>query len=421
MNIGIFFTTKKSNGGSYQYATTLINALKGNPENKYVIFNRSTDLPKEYAKWPDFKIIDLLDKSEKKENRQKENGSRLSLKTKFNVLIFNILLRIKAYGLLNFLSKLSQKNLLQRIQAEKIDLMVFTLSDKLAFLLGIPAISPLHDFEHRKYRFDKRFPEVSTPKTWQNREYIFSQIAKKSAKILVDSEIGKEDLLHFYKINPEKIAVLPFLPPDYLTKNINEQEISDFKNKRNLPEKFIFYPAQFWPHKNHRNLIKALAILKKQGVVIPLALTGAKKEMWGEFAKIENLISKNNLEKQIIYLGYVDNKEMSILFKSAIAMAMPTFFGPTNIPILEAWKMECPVLYSNIRGCRQQAGNAALLFNPENPEEMAEKIKSIWNNENLRKDLIEKGKKRLAEWDENKFKEKIYQTINDLCKKPSQK
>lgn len=413
MRIGIFFTMRKINGGAYQYAITFIEVLKKNPAHQYVIFNMSPDLPEEFRRLPNFEVIDLAISTlpRRGEGPKGGRGRTVSISTKLKILLHNLLLRLHLFSLLKHLTRLSQKPTINLIKNKNLDLVIFTMTHKLAFLLDIPTIVPIHDLQHR---LNPQFPEVSAGKIWAQREYIFSQTAKHAARILVDSEVGKEDVINCYDINPEKIIILPFLPPNYLTENVDEEKIQGFMKKHHLPEKFIFYPAQFWPHKNHANLLRAIGILKKNNVIVNLVLTGAKKEEWGTWSQVEKLIKEYGLEKQVYYLGYVDNDEVTILYKTATAMAMPTFLGPTNIPVYEAWSMGCPVLYSDVRGCREQAGDAAVLFNPNDPQDMAEKIKQVWENEALRKDLIAKGRKRLAQWTETDFARKINSVIEEL-------
>jgi len=145
-----------------------------------------------------------------------------------------------------------------------------------------------------------------------------------------------------------------------------------------------------------------------------LILVGAKKEEWGEFNKILDLISRYNLQNQVSYLGYVSNEEINLLYQLATALIMPTYLGPTNIPVVEAWQTGCPVLYSDIRGCREQAGGAALLFNPDRPSDIAEKIETLWQDEKLQKILIEKGQSRLMNWTQEDFNQALNQIINNF-------
>ena len=427
MNIAVFFTVRKINGGAYQYAMTFLEVLKQNPEHHYIIFNSSPDLPEEFLSLANFEVVDLQKTSlrgsaqaETKQSQSQEiaalpsvarNDKKTNYRTKIKIHLYNLLLRLHLFPVLRLLTKISQKKLIYLINSKKIDLAIFTMTNKLAMLLPIPVIVPIHDVEHR---MRPEFPEVSSGKIWLQREYLCSQIAQHASKILVDSEIGRQDVINCYHPDPKKIVILPFLPPNYLQINSTQAEINNFLSKNHLPDKFLFYPAQFWPHKNHTNLVKAIGLLKQQGLIIPLVLTGAKKDRWGTWKQIQSLIKEFNVTAQVHYLGYVDNAEITILYKQAVAMVIPTFLGPTNIPVYEAWQMGTPVLYSNIRGPREQAGNAALLFDPSRPENIAEKIKLIWTDENLRKDLIEKGHKRLSLWTEKDFANKVNELIKEI-------
>lgn len=407
MRIGLVFTMRKTNGGAYQYALTFLDALKNNRRHQYFIFNFTHDLPEEYKKFDNFEVIEMTGPPPSPPHEEGRKGRSKFVRTK--ILLHNILLRLHLFSLLKSLTKLSQKNTLEKILSKKLDLIIFTMSHKLAFLLDIPTIVPIHDLQHR---LNPQFPEVSSGKIWLEREYLYSQITERAWRILVDSQIGKEDVLKYYKIDPKKIEILPFLPPNYLSSQINESSHQEFLAK--LPRKFLFYPAQLWPHKNHENIIHAMGLLKKNGQRVDIVLSGSKKEKWNTFDYLMKLASNLGVRDQIHYLGFVSNEEMSLLYKKSTALIMATFFGPSNIPILEAWKLGCPVLYSDIRGCREQAGDAALLFDPTNAEDIAKKIQQIWTDENLRQDLISKGTARLNLWTPEMFGDKINKVINQF-------
>ena len=180
---------------------------------------------------------------------------------------------------------------------------------------------PIHDLQHR---LNPQFPEVSSGTIWAQREYLYSRITKHASKILVDSKIGKEDVVNIYRVDPSKILILPFLPPNYLEKNTDEKIKQDFVQKHRLLKDFLFYPAQLWPHKNHLNIIKALGILKRQGLIVNLVLTGSKKGKWNTHDAIMHEAEKQEVINQLQYFGYVDNREISILYQLAKALLMPT-------------------------------------------------------------------------------------------------
>ena len=107
----------------------------------------------------------------------------------------------------------------------------------------------------------------------------------------------------------------------------------------------------------------------------------SKKDL--EYKNIYNYVLKNNLQKNVKFTGYISTKQLAVFYSSARALVMPTFFGPTNIPPIEAFNYGCPVLISDIFASREQCRNSALYFNPNEINQIADKIKDIWLNDEL--------------------------------------
>jgi glycosyltransferase involved in cell wall biosynthesis len=112
-------------------------------------------------------------------------------------------------------------------------------------------------------------------------------------------------------------------------------------------------------------------------------------------------------------LGYAPNELMSRLYSEASALVMPTFFGPTNIPVLEAWALGCPVLTSDIRGIREQAGDAAVLADPSSAEAIADGIARIVTDSEFRATLIDRGRRRLAEYSAADHRRRLMEILAD--------
>lgn len=405
MKIGIDFSVQKFSGGAYQYCLAFLDVLKRDKNNRYVIFNYSPDLPSEYA--DDFEILNLS--REDKVDGVEKNGLRVKIRR----LFFRTLLYVRLFFITDFLLKKKFADKLKAIETEKIDLMLFPSGAQYAPFVKIPYISVVYDLEHRKH---PEYAEVSKGGEWLKRDHYYKKLCQTAVKILVDSQIGKDDVLRYYKIESDKVIILPYLPPDYLDENLSIEDARAILKEYNLPNEYFFYPAQFWSHKNHMNLVKAVKILKDKDKEVNLILIGSKKEEWGEFDRVFDYVKANGLENNVIYPGYVKNEAVGALYKTAIALVMPTFFGPTNIPVLEAWKMSCPVLYSNISGCREQLGEAGLLIDPASPEDIAAKMEKIMSEEGLRKELAQKGKQRLSLWGYKDFSEKVNTIIWNLKK-----
>jgi glycosyltransferase involved in cell wall biosynthesis len=297
-----------------------------------------------------------------------------------------------------------------------VDLMIYPAPTPLSFEAGVPYVMAIHDLQHR---LQPEFPEVSANGEWERREYRYRNGARCATLLLADSEVGKEDILNFYGpygVTPDQVKVLPYLPACYLATDVSQSERQRVRAIYRLPERYLFYPAQFWPHKNHIRIVQALGLLKqKHKLDIPAVFCGSYT---GEIRErimrdVMSLSSQLGLEKQIHYLGYVPDQDMSGIYAEAVALVMPTFFGPTNIPILEAWAFGCPVLTSDIRGVREQAQDAAVLVDPRSIEAIADGIYRLWTDENLACRLANLGRQRLGSYTPDDYYRRLIEILEE--------
>jgi glycosyltransferase involved in cell wall biosynthesis len=158
-----------------------------------------------------------------------------------------------------------------------------------------------------------------------------------------------------------------------------------------LEEGYFFYPAQFWAHKNHVRILEALVLLREAGTKLRLVLTGGDK---GNRAYIENLSVRYSLDDQVRFLGFTPAEHMRGLYEGCMAVVMPTYFGPTNLPPLEAWTLGKPLVYSS--HLKEQAGNAAVYANPDSATELAAAMKACTDPDTVTR-LVLNGTIRLHE------------------------
>lgn len=304
----------------------------------------------------------------------------------------------------------------QWFQSCGVELMLYPAHSSLPFEAGIPYVMAIHDLQHR---LQPEFPEVSANGEWESREYYLRNGARNATLVLADSEVGKEDILNFYGpygVTPDQVKILPYLPASCLAVDISEREQQQVQMRYGLPDRYLFYPAQFWPHKNHGRIVQALGLLEQEHrLKITVVFCGSHV---GEIRKRElhqvmSLSRQLGIENQLHYLGYVPDKDMSAIYARAAALVMPTFFGPTNIPILEAWAFGCPVLTSDIRGIREQVGDAAVLINPRSVEAIADGIYRIWTDEKLGLMLRERGRQRLSAYGPDEYRQRLIKIMEE--------
>jgi glycosyltransferase involved in cell wall biosynthesis len=113
----------------------------------------------------------------------------------------------------------------------------------------------------------------------------------------------------------------------------------------------------------------------------------------------------------------VPDDDMAALYTLSAGLVMPTFFGPTNIPPLEAWHFGRPVITSDIAGLREQNGDASLLIDPRSPPALAEAMKRLWQDRALCADLAVRGRKRLASYSWSSFVDNVTAVLTDACER----
>jgi glycosyltransferase involved in cell wall biosynthesis len=295
--------------------------------------------------------------------------------------------------LFKFLKKIEKYSPFEKkLIAHQIDLVYFLSPTSLPQSLEkLNYITTLWDMCHRD---DPEFPEVRQNKEFEKRDENYKKILPKATAILVDSELSKYNVLNRYGIDSERIHIIPFQPS-----RIIHDKIELNKNKKiNIYEKFnvdsyIFYPAQFWPHKNHVYLLNGLHLLDKNyGIKVAAIFSGGDM---GNKKHVEKFAFTLNLQDRIRFTGYISDEEVLELYRQSIALVMPSYFGPTNIPPLEAFELGVPVLYPDKKGLRDQVGDAALLMDLKDPNSMALHLKKLIENNQLREQLIKLGYTRL--------------------------
>lgn len=272
----------------------------------------------------------------------------------------------------------------------------FPSSDNLSYFGPYKSITSIHDLMHRY----EDFPEVKNPKEFKLREFQFKNSYKYSHTVLVDSEVGRRHVEECY--GPDitaKIEVLNYIVPHYLEEKKADLSIIDrFK----IPDDYIFYPAQFWKHKNHLRLIEAFSILKKEFPNLGLVLSGGRKNGSEE---IDVAIADSKYTSSIFLTGYVSEEEIVALYMKSRCLVMPTFFGPTNIPPLEALSLGTEVVYSKIYAYDEFLGDSAFFVDPKSSGSIAEGVARVL-----------RGESRKKMYDSHEKNEIFYRKIKELCR-----
>ena len=274
--------------------------------------------------------------------------------------------------------------------------------------LELPFIVTVWDLGHRTNPY---FPEISSKGGWEQRELLCSSVIQRASYIIAGTRAGKADIERYYQVPSERVRVLPFVVPSFI-ENTDVDGSSYVLEKYNIPNNYLFYPAQFWPLKNHVCLLKAAQILRNDfGLAFDIVLTGSDR---GNRKHVEQLVSELELTQSVHFLGFVPQSDMAALYQHAFALTYATFLGPDNLPPLEAFALGCPVIASKVSGAMDQLGDAALLFDPKQPEDLALSIKSLYDDPTLKADLIQKGVRRVSQWTREDYVKEMLSVLDEF-------
>jgi glycosyltransferase involved in cell wall biosynthesis len=291
-------------------------------------------------------------------------------------------------------SEVALPALARALAAAQLD-VIWYLTPAVCLSHDIPYVTVVWDLQHRLQPF---FPEVSASYEGLRRDDIYRTILGGASMVVAGTEAGSDEIQRFYGVDRGRIRILPHPTPAFALEAGADAVALPAGAP---PEPFIFYPAQFWAHKNHVNLLEALALLRdRDGLRINLALSGSDK---GNLEFVRSAARRLHVEDAVRFLGFVDRDVLIALYRRALALTYVTFFGPENLPPLEAFALGCPVIASNVSGSSEQLGDAALLVDPRSPGQIADAIRRVHGSPEERALLIERGRARARRFTSRDF------------------
>jgi len=279
---------------------------------------------------------------------------------------------------------------------------------KLPLTIAKKKIITIHDlasFSDQNF-MSKKFKELT-------KEKVIRAIKSKSIIITVSNSI-KNQLENDFPSTRGRIINIHHGINKNITFVADEKFRSFVKSKYNLPESFLLFVGNLENRKNIITLLKAIKYLRDEfRSSYKLVLVG--KGGWG-FESINKFIIENNLVENVKIIGWIEDKDLYIIYSLAELFVFPSFYEGFGLPIIEAMKCKLPVILSDIPVHREIAEDAAYFFSTTNVEELAHCILLLINDENQKNILVKKAMERSKYFDWNKTAKetlKIYENISD--------
>jgi len=250
---------------------------------------------------------------------------------------------------------------------------------------GLACVCFVHDLQFADY------PQFFPQEVQRERRRDALAAVKRASLLVCGTEFVKASLVKHLNAPAEKIRVVPHVVPHRVPSQRREvlRRLLDGREQ----EGFLFYPANFWPHKNHAMLLTAFGMYRREGGRLRLVLTGAP----GPAAdQMQAAVDRMGLSGEVKLAGFLPDDDFGVLFAAARALVFPSLYEGFGMPLLEAMRLHVPVMAANASCLPEVAGDAAIYFDPRRPDEMAAQMHRIDSDSELRATLLVRGAERVG-------------------------
>ncbi|SDR81103.1 Glycosyltransferase involved in cell wall bisynthesis [Bradyrhizobium canariense] len=249
-----------------------------------------------------------------------------------------------------------------------------------------PFAFTLHDLQENYY------PENFSRWTRFWRHQVYTRLLARTRRVICESSYVKKDIMRFFGMAEERTVVITAPPLRQFMADESSETLQATRRRLQLPDKFLFYPAQFWVHKNHSRLLEAFREVVAEVPDLKLVLTGKKRD---EYEAVMAAVAKFGLSEKVCHLGYVAQEDLQAIYRLATALVMPSLFESVSIPIYEAFQVGTPVAASGILAIPEQVGDAGLLFDPMSVNSIRDAMLKIVKYPDTARLLGQRGREKM--------------------------
>ena len=267
-----------------------------------------------------------------------------------------------------------------------------------------PFAYALHDLQEHYYPENFQW--------WQRiwRYQVHSRLLARACRVICESQQVKTDIVRIFGVLAERAAVMAAPPLRQFAADEDDDRLQATRVRLGLPEKFLFYPAQFWPHKNHLRLIEAFRDVASEVPDLHLVLTGKKRD---QYEAVKKAVDQAGLSGRVCHLGYVKQDDLRAIYRLAKALIMPSLFESVSIPIYEAFQLGTPVAASGILAIPEQVGDAGLLFDPTSTASISDAMLKILSDPEAAR-LLGRGRDRMLAMTPERYGAQLQNLLGEL-------
>jgi glycosyltransferase involved in cell wall biosynthesis len=284
-----------------------------------------------------------------------------------------------------------------------VDLLFCPFTTPTYFEANVPTVCVIYDLQYKTY------PQFFAPEDVAQRDRTFTEAVRRSTALVAISDYSRDAAIAEGKLDPARIKTVHLHISQHSLRNAaRDNTILD--RLQLAAGKYLIYPANFWKHKNHEMLLTAFGIARRSGLAddIRLVCTGApgERQQW-----LKQAARTLGLENQILFPGYLANAELLALVSNSAGVVFPSLYEGFCLPVVEAMATGVPVACSNVTSLPEVARDAAILFDPRVPEDIAQAILSLAQDDELTTRLVQAGNRRAAVFSDSRLMAQQYWEI----------
>ncbi len=254
-----------------------------------------------------------------------------------------------------------------------------------------PGVLNLHDLQHL------HFPENFSTAELTLRHQRYDESAQRAAAIVASSDFTRGDILAHLDVSDAKVHTIPVACDPEIIDGAHRFSTETARERYRLPEMFAFYPAAFWPHKNHARLFEALAIVRSRSLRHDLKLVCAGCRKHSGRDAVEQALDRFDVRDHVLFLDYIPTAHLGGVYKASQFCVMSSLFESSSYPVIEAQTLGVAAMCSAITSLPELMDEGAgLLFDPHSPESIAEKMLRWLDDPTDRREHAERGRTRAA-------------------------
>lgn len=274
-----------------------------------------------------------------------------------------------------------------------VDLLFCPFTAPTYFELGIPTVCTIYDLQYKTY------PEFFATEDVAHRERTFIEASRRATALTAISDYSRDSAITHGSLDPARIRTIHLRMAQRIVPGVGHDK-AILSRLGLASQRYLVYPANFWKHKNHEMLLAAFGMACHEGLPadIKLVCTGAPgaRQAW-----LMSAGRTMNLGDRVLFPGYLPNAELAALMANCIGVVFPSLYEGFGLPVIEAMAAGVPVACSNTTSLPEVAADAAILFDPRVPTQIAQAIISLVEDEALRARLVQAGLQRAAEFSDS--------------------